>query len=401
MFKAKRALGGGLSGLSGLSAIALSVTLVACSSSGGGSNTGSNAGSSAGNSTASSSGSGSSASPGAGNSAAASTGGDSQGEAATLTFVGYGGDGQKAMIEGWQKPFTAQHPNIKFVNTSPPDVAQVKAQVQSGNVNWSVMMVSPAAAEQNCGTLFEPLHFTGLDTSQLAPQVVGKCYIGNFINATPFAYRTDAFPDPSKAPKTIADFFDTKKFPGKRGIVTNLQNGILEYPLLADGVAPDKLYPLDVDRALKKLDTIRKDTLFAPNVGALEQAVASKQVDLFLLSDSRITSLMNQGVNITVVWDKTLTALNGTAVIKGAKNADAAMQFAQFVAGPEASANIAAALGVQPVNKAAKPNLSPNAKKLAVFDPTVNTGQTITQDVEWYAQNFNDVTTKLTNWLAG
>jgi putative spermidine/putrescine transport system substrate-binding protein len=388
VFNAKRALGT-------LSAIALSTSLVACSSSGG--STGNDTGNSSTGSTS------------AANTTAPSTGGGSpsagaqtdSGEPISLTFVGYGGDGQKAMIDSWQKPFTAQHPNISFVNTSPPDVAQVKAQVDSGNVNWSVMMVSPAAAEQNCGTLFEPLQFKDLDKSQLIDSAVGKCYIANFSNATPLAYRTDAYPDPSKAPKSIADFFDLKKFPGKRGIITNLQNGILEYPLLADGVAPDQLYPLDVDRSLKKLDTIRKDTLFAPNVGALEQAVASKQVDMFLLSDSRLVSLMNQGVGITVVWDKTVVSLNGTAVIKGTKNVEAATEFAQYVASPEATAMIAEKLGVQPVNKNAKPNLSPNAKKLAVFDPSVNTGQTVVQDIEWYAQNFNDVTTKLTNWLAG
>ena len=73
----------------------------------------------------------------------------------------------------------------------------------------------------------------------------------------------------------------------KRGMLTNLQNGILEYPLLADGVAPDKLYPLNVDRSLKKLDSIRNDTIFAPNVGVLQQDVASGQVDMFMLADSR------------------------------------------------------------------------------------------------------------------
>ncbi len=213
---------------------------------------------------------------------------------ATIAFVAYGGDGQKAMIKDWQEPYTRSNPGVKFVNTSPPDIAQVKAQVQNNAVQWDVVAVAPAAAQQNCGTLFEPLTFTGLDTTDLVKGAVGKCYIANFINATPFAYRTDAFPDPSKAPKTIADFFDLQKFPGQRGLLTNVQNGLLEYALLADGVTPDGMYPLDVDRALAKLGTIRKSTTFAPNVGALQQAVGSNQVDLFMLPDSRLVPLMNQ-----------------------------------------------------------------------------------------------------------
>jgi len=319
---------------------------------------------------------------------------------AKLTFVGYGGDGQNAMIKSWQDPYTKAHPGVTFVNTSPPDVAQVKAQVQADAVNWDVMAVAPAAAEQNCGTLFEPIKYTGVDKSDLVDDAIGKCYVGNWLLSTPMAYRTDAFPDPSKAPKTIEDFFDVKKFPGQRGAVTNLQNGILEYPLLADGVSPDKMYPLDVDRALKKWDTIRKNTTFAPNVGALQQAVGSKQVDMFLLSDSRLVPLINSGMGITIVWDKTVASLNGTAIPKGSKNAAAAQQFLSSVTSPEPAAAIAESVGVTPVNKNAKPNLSGAAAKVQVYGPD-NKGETVLQDIGWYSKNFNEATTKLTNWLAG
>ncbi|GIH22630.1 ABC transporter substrate-binding protein [Acrocarpospora phusangensis] len=317
-----------------------------------------------------------------------------------LTFVGYGGVGQQAMIDNYQKPYTAAHPNITFVNTSPPDVAQVKAQVESGSVVWDVVAVAPAAATQNCGTLFEPLDFSGVDPKDLVKGTIGKCYIGNFINASPFAYRTEAFPDPAKAPKTVADFFDVQKFPGQRGILTNLQNGILEYPLLADGVAPDALYPLDADRALKKLDTIRDVTTFAPNVGALQQAVGAKQVDMFFLADSRLVPLMNDGTAITVVWDTTVASINAFAVPKGSPKVKAAQQFMATVVAPQAVAGISEVLGTAPVNLAAKPNLSENATKVQVYGPA-NTGKTVLQDVDWYAANFNEVTTKLTNWLAG
>src|SRR5690242_6498682 len=132
--------------------------------------------------------------------AACGDSGDASGSKVSLTFVAYGGDGQKAMIRDWQKPYTDANPDVSFVNTPPPDIAQVKAQVENKAVKWDVVALAPAAAQQNCGTLFEPLDFPGLDTANLVKGSVGKCYIANFINATPFAYRTDAFPDPSKAP---------------------------------------------------------------------------------------------------------------------------------------------------------------------------------------------------------
>ena len=111
----------------------------------------------------------------------------------TLTFVGYGGGGQDAQIEAWQVPYTEAHPNVTFVNTSPPDVAQVKAQVNAGAVQWDVVATAPYAAAQNCDTLFEELDLSGVDESDLIEGTVGKCYIGNWINATPIAYRTEVF----------------------------------------------------------------------------------------------------------------------------------------------------------------------------------------------------------------
>ncbi|WP_369138607.1 extracellular solute-binding protein [Modestobacter versicolor] len=332
--------------------------------------------------------------------AATSAGGSPAADEAQLTFVGYGGDGQDAMIKDWQEPYTAENPGITFVNTSPPDVAQVKAQVEAGAVAWDVVAVAPAAAQQNCGTLFEEIDYSGVDEAELVDQAVGDCYVGGFINSTPLAYRTEAFPDPAEAPKTVADFFDTEKYPGQRGILTNLQNGILEYPLLADGVAPDKLYPLDVDRALEKLDTIRDETTFAPNVGALQQAVGSGQVDMFFLSDSRLVPLLDQGVDLTIVWDQTVTTLSAFAVPKDAPNAAAAGRFVSSLTGPAASAAISEDLGTAPVNTTATPALSDNQKKLEVYGP-VNEGETVMQDVDWYAENYNGVTAQLTNWLAG
>ena len=316
----------------------------------------------------------------------------------TLTFVAYGGVGQEAMIHAWQQPYTADHPNVGFINSAPPDIAQVKAQVESNAVLWDVVATSPAAAEQNCGTLFEPLDFSNVDDADLVEYTIGECYIGNFINASPLAYRTDAFPD--GGPKTVEDFFNVDKFPGQRGVLTNLQNGILEYGLLGDGVAADDLYPLDVDRSLAKWDEIRDVTTFAPNVGALQQAVAANQVDVFFLADSRLVPLMNDGQDLTIVWDTTVASVNAFAVPKGSAKKDAAQAFLETVVNPTAQAQIAENLGVQPVNTTATPNLGDNAKKLAVFTD-VNDGDTVIQDVPWYAKNFNEITTQLTNWLAG
>ena len=127
---------------------------------------------------------------GGGDAAASPSGGSSAADEAQLTFVGSGGDGQDAMIADWQEPYTAENPGVTFVNTSPPDVAQVKAQVEAGAVSWDVVAVAPAAAQQNCGTLFEEIDYSGTDEGELVEQAVGDCYVGGFINSTPLPKRS-------------------------------------------------------------------------------------------------------------------------------------------------------------------------------------------------------------------
>jgi len=318
----------------------------------------------------------------------------------TLTYVAYGGAGQDAQIEAFQKPYTDAHPNITFVNTSPADVAQVKAQVDAGVVQWDIVATSPAAATQNCGTLFEKLDMSALNTADYLPNTIGECYVANFANATLFGYNATKFPDPATAPKTVADFFDLARFPGKRGVVTNLQNGMLEYALLADGVAPDQLYPLDVERALRKLGTIREQTNFAPNVGALQQAVSADQVDLFLIPDSRAIALLNDGKNLKIVWDKTLIAANALAVVKGSPHGATAQDFLRSLVAPGPQARMSELTGVLPINVNAKPNLTEAGKAVAAYADG-NGGVKVVQDTDWYAKNFNEVSTRVNTWLVG
>ena len=64
------------------------------------------------------------------------------------------------------------------------------------------------------------------------------------------------------APGSWTDFFDTSKFEGKRAFPKSIYAGTAEIALIADGVSPEDLYPLDFDRAFAKLDTIKDDLIF-------------------------------------------------------------------------------------------------------------------------------------------
>lgn len=316
-----------------------------------------------------------------------------------FTYVSYGGTGQAGQIDAWQKPYTALHPNVTFANSSPPDPAQVKAQVLAGSIQWNIVTTAPYLAEQNCGTLYEPLKLTGVDKSSY-DGTIGKCYIPDFAYGLIFSYNTAKWPNPATAPKTVADFFDTKKFPGKRGIVPNLQDGVLEWGLLADGVKADKLYPLDVDRAIAKYQTIKSDTIFAANPGALLQLVTSGQVDMQVLVQARSQAALDAGAKMTPVWDQTLTSIDGIAIPKGAANKEAAEQFLSFILQPTQSAKMSELTGAGASNNKAKPVLTANGETVNAFGKA-NTGKSIKVDFNYWAKNFNQNSAKFITWLNG
>jgi putative spermidine/putrescine transport system substrate-binding protein len=315
-----------------------------------------------------------------------------------LTYVSYGGTGQDAQIKAWQEPYTAKNPNITFTNTSPPDPAQVKAQVMTKAVQWNVVTTAPYLAQQNCGTLYEKLTIPGLDMSQFPKGVIGECYVADFRYSLVFSYSADKWPDPAKAPKTLADFFDTKKFPGKRGVVRAVQDGLLEQALLAEGVPADKMYPLDVERALKKWSTIKDDTVWAANPGALLQLITSKQVDMQFLVQARSQAALDAGANMVPVWDTTVTSVDALAVPKGSPNLDEIQKFLSFVMQPDQQARMATLAGIGASNLKAVPTYTANGNKVNAFGPA-NTGKTLQVDFDWWSKNFNQTVERFTQWL--
>ena len=110
--------------------------------------------------------------------------------------------------------------------------------------------------------------------------------------------------------------------------------------MLADGVAPDKLYPLDLDRAFKKLDTIKSDIIWWTGGAQSQQLLASAEAPFGSFWNGRLTALEQTGVKVGVSWEQNITAADSLVVPKGAKNKDAAMKFIALATSAEGQAGI-------------------------------------------------------------
>jgi putative spermidine/putrescine transport system substrate-binding protein len=324
------------------------------------------------------------------------SGTESSGASKELTFASWGGGYQDAQEATIVKPW-GQENNVKILSDGPTDYAKLRAQVESGNTAWDVVTLEPFWAIANCGTLLEKIK-DKVDTSKLPPEAVSDCGIPFDILSYVLVYDTSKFKD--NPPTSWDDFFDTKKYPGKRGVWNYAPGGALEVAQLANGVALDAVYPLDVPAALKKLDTIRKDIAFFDTGAQQVQQLQSKEVAMSIAWSGRALDAVRAGAPYEPVWKDHLMLVDSLAIPKGAKNIDEGIKLIKHATSPESQNAFIEKYTYGAVNSEAKPQLDATAQK---FLPTSaeNLPQGRFLDQDWWAENFDAVSGDWTKWAAG
>ncbi|TIS77867.1 MAG: extracellular solute-binding protein, partial [Mesorhizobium sp.] len=176
-------------------------------------------------------------------------------DSGSLTFTGYGGSYQEAVVKNVINPFT-EETGIKVNVVPAPDLARVKAQQLTGNVEWDVFDGSSTeGATGSKQDLWEKLDLTMFDVEDLAT-APNEYFVPWGLYTGGIAWDPNKF-GPGKHPSTFAEHLDLDKFPGRRTLFLNGPSWNLEIALLADGVPPTEIYPLDLDRAFKVLDRIK------------------------------------------------------------------------------------------------------------------------------------------------
>ena len=332
---------------------------------------------------------------------ACGVGGDSgdSGSADKLTWASTGGQFQEDEKTALQQPFTAKT-GTTFTNISPAEQAQVRTMVKAGKTIWDLANMSWIYAGAYCGDLFEKLDDPALDRSKFPPGTTGDCFVPTYRYANIFAYNADMYA--GAKPTSIKDFFDTKKFPGKRVVYDYPKAGLFEAALVADGVPPDQVYPLDLDRAFKKIDTIKDSLVFAPSYGAIQQMLVDKQASMVLTVTAREIVSAKSGANLVPVWDFNTTDIGVLVIPKGAPHKALAQQMLAFVTEPAQATAYAKLTGTAP----ARPDIDLNSigytdlqKKFNAFLP--DRGKTVEQDKQWWIENTDAVTKRWTSWKVG
>ncbi len=176
-----------------------------------------------------------------------------------LTVVNFGGANANAQKKAFYEPYEKQGTKIVAVEYN-GEQAKVKAMVETKKVTWDVVEVESPDAARGCDEgLYEKLDYSKIvPKADLLPAAVHECAVGIFVWSTVMAYNGDKLKTP---PTSCAEFWYTKKIPGKRGMRKGARYN-LEFALLADGVKPADVYKVlatkdGADRAFKKLTELK------------------------------------------------------------------------------------------------------------------------------------------------
>jgi putative spermidine/putrescine transport system substrate-binding protein len=320
------------------------------------------------------------------------------GEVRIATF---GGTMQETQRKAYFEPFEKQT-GIKVRDFAGSDPTKIKAMVETGNVEWDMAQLSRGSIMnlQKRGDYFEKIDYDIVDPD------VDKAYRFDYglemlVWAQVMAYRSDAFK--GAVPVGWADFWDTKKFPGDRAMVGTGNGGWpeLEFALMAAGVPPDKVYPIDIDKAFGSYEKIKKDVIKWLDTGALPiQLLTDREVVMTSVWNGRMAALQASGVPAAISWPQGLLKRDAWGIPKGAKNKVNAMKFVAYstMAIPQARVSLGIPYGF--VNNKSVDYIPPERLSVLPSAPAIKS-QLVSYNYDWWIDNRDTVINRFNKWLLG
>ncbi len=308
---------------------------------------------------------------------------------------------RKSMFEGFTKKT-----GIKIITADATGsiMPQIKAQVQSKNVEWDVAsgMGMQNIIHLSKEGLLEPIDYSIVDRKDLFDDGLHPYGVGCWVISDNLVYNTRRFA-PGKQPQNWTEFWDVKKFPGPRTLTSIPSTGIMDnlaFALLADGVPKDKLYPYDLDRAYRKLDEIKPHIKAWWSSGAhWQQLFTDQEVWLGSGWNGRVMTIQKQGAPVAFVWAGGRLTYNYWTVVKNAPHKKTAMEFIHFASQPEAQAEMTKQIFYGPINKKSF-DLMPQEliQNLNTYPP--NKEQHFIPDEKWLGENEQKLIEMWQSWIS-
>jgi putative spermidine/putrescine transport system substrate-binding protein len=299
---------------------------------------------------------------------------------------------------------------------------ELAEQVASKHYDWdAVDMELPDAVAACQSGLLEKIDASTLPAApdgtpaaqDFVPGAIGPCWVASTVYSQVIVVTPPRVVGNTTvaAPKTLADFFDVKRFPGKRALPRANAKLNVEMALLADGVAAKDVYdvlssPQGVARALKKLDTLRGNLVWYDNASdaaamAKDGRVTMASLPNWVVYDSDMQTPVT-GDDLGIIWDRQLYQLEVYAIPKGNPKAAKAMDFVRFATRPENLGAMASWIAFGPARRSALPFVQ-NQPELHIamtpYLPTAHFDTAFAVDAGWWRLHGADVAGLWQEWL--
>lgn len=314
---------------------------------------------------------------------------------------GLGGAYEAAMKQALYDPFTAET-GIE-VKIQPATAAQIRAMVQAGRVRIDVVDLVDVAllSLDRMGALL-PINYDAMKYAKpddIHASVRRPNMVGNLYFATVLAYNTEVF-SADNHPVGWKQFWDVERFPGARTLADQKSGASeLEFALLADGVAKDKLYPIDLDRAFASLDRIKPHVVKWWDTGAVSaQMLEMKEAVIGGIWNGRAQALIDGGAPLAIDWTEAKQQVQYWGVVKGSPNAENAQRFIDFALQPEVQGKLTQFIAYGPTNTKAFDFVSAENKAKLPSAPE-HFSATFEEDPEWWTDNLAEVGSRWQSWV--
>ncbi|MDP6704799.1 MAG: ABC transporter substrate-binding protein [Alphaproteobacteria bacterium] len=326
-------------------------------------------------------------------------------EARDFTIASWGGGYQDSQRKHFFKPFGDSKGIQVLEDTYLGGWAQFKAMQETGNRPWDVVQVENSELVRGC----EEGLFVKLDWSKIGPKenyiepAVAECGLGVVVVSQLVAWN----PKNTKAqPTGIADFFDLKKIPGKRGVRSD-PKGTLEFALMADGVDVKDIYKVmstkaGLDRAFAKLDSIKSSIQWWEAGAQAPEWLVSGDVVMSTAYNGRISKANKDGHGLKMLWQNNVLYIDKWAIFKDSEHVDTGYEYLKFFSDPKREAAFTNDYTYGQPNKEAIKYIKPEvAAQLPAGDnikDALDTGSEAS--VEFWLDNSDEIFERWTAWKA-
>ena len=318
-----------------------------------------------------------------------------------IVITSWGGSFQRAVREVYFEPFTKET-GIEVVEHTygTKGLAQLKAQQEAGAAQIDLLDGPPfwigVGRKQGLTDTID-LSVIG-DAGKHFPAAMNEWGYGWGTVAWGIAYNTNTFA--GGAPSGWADFWDAANFKGRRSLFGPLVARHPEFALLADGVPPDQVNPLDdakIDRAFKKLEEVKPHIdIWYQSVSQAETMLESGEVDMAEFVSGRAGAMPGRGLPIGFQFNGAVMNLLTWVLAKGAPNRKNAHTFLAFSSRPERQAAFAKKLYYGPTNNAAFDLIEDEAVERSLASHPDNLPKQVLLDGPWWGDNLGKLKSR---WL--